>query len=215
MEDWARKEIELACKKENPDWDGKTFDYGCSCYQSALKAFKSLLEDNHSGFSIMVTKRILNRLIEGKCLTAIEDTEDVWNSVELGREYNCYQCKRQGSLFKDVYPDGTVKYHDINRVVAFDVDDTVGYHNSLISNLIDELYPIEMPYFPVDKPYKVYTETFLVNPKNGYYDTRAILYLITPNGERVEVNRYYAEKDGEMVGISKEEYEERKRGRES
>ena len=40
--DWAEKEIKIACKKENPEWDGKSFDYGCACYQSALKAFKSL-----------------------------------------------------------------------------------------------------------------------------------------------------------------------------
>jgi hypothetical protein len=26
---WAEKEIELACKHENPDWDGESFDYGC------------------------------------------------------------------------------------------------------------------------------------------------------------------------------------------
>ena len=51
MKDWAKREIELACKKENPEWDGKSFDYGCACYQSALKAYECLMEDVHSGMS--------------------------------------------------------------------------------------------------------------------------------------------------------------------
>lgn len=50
--EWAEDEVRLACKRENPDWDGKSFDYGCSCYQSALKAYKSICGDGHSGFSL-------------------------------------------------------------------------------------------------------------------------------------------------------------------
>ena len=60
MASWAEREIELACKKENPDWDGESFDYGIACYQSALKAFNALMEDKHSGMSIRFTKDILN-----------------------------------------------------------------------------------------------------------------------------------------------------------
>lgn len=58
--DWARKEVELACKKENPNWDGESFDYGCSCYQSALKAFECLMNNGHSGYSFNATKIFLN-----------------------------------------------------------------------------------------------------------------------------------------------------------
>ena len=64
MTDWAEYEVKLACKKENPDWDGESFDYGCSCYQSALKAYKSIMEDDHSGFSYSITKNILKRLLD-------------------------------------------------------------------------------------------------------------------------------------------------------
>ena len=85
MSEWAKKEVEIACKMENPnielDENGmpKEFDYGCSCYGSALKAFKSLCEDGHSGMSIGFTKQILNRLIDGKPLTPIEDAEEPGN----------------------------------------------------------------------------------------------------------------------------------------
>ena len=58
--------------------DGE-WDYGCACYESALKAFGSLCEDGHSGFSIGLTKAILNRLINNKPLLPIEDTDEVWS----------------------------------------------------------------------------------------------------------------------------------------
>ena len=69
---WAKKEVEIACKKENPNRKDGEFDYGCACYESALKAFQSLCEDGHSGFSIGMTQAILNRLINGEPLTPIE-----------------------------------------------------------------------------------------------------------------------------------------------
>lgn len=43
MLEWAKQEIELACKLECGDRPKDEFDYGCACYESALKAFKSLL----------------------------------------------------------------------------------------------------------------------------------------------------------------------------
>lgn len=146
MQLWAEREIEIACKHENPDRKAGEWDYGCACYESALKAFKSLLEDGHSGFSIGMTKYILNRLIEGKPLTLIEDTDDIWDKCTYRKEFNMYQCKRMSSLFKDIYPDGSIKYHDNNRICCINVDNpNVSYHNGLVSNLIDEMYPITMP----------------------------------------------------------------------
>ena len=52
---WAKNEVRLACERENPNRKEGEFDYGCACYESALKAFKSLAEDDHSGFSIGLT----------------------------------------------------------------------------------------------------------------------------------------------------------------
>ena len=67
--DWAKNEIEIACKKERGSAPNNEWDYGCACYESALKAFECLCEHGHSGMSIGITKNILNRLIDGKCLT--------------------------------------------------------------------------------------------------------------------------------------------------
>lgn len=70
MMEWAKREVEIASKRERGDKPESEWDYGCACYDSALKAFESLCGDGHSGFSIGITKGILNRLIERKPLRA-------------------------------------------------------------------------------------------------------------------------------------------------
>lgn len=211
MKEWAKREVEIACKRENPNRKEGEFDYGCACYESALKAFNCLMEDNHSGMSIGFTKSILNRLIDEKCLTPIEDTDDILNHVHDRKDGGkSYQCKRMSSFFKDVYPDGTVKYNDINRVVKVDINTDTIWHSGLVDKIIDELNPISMPYIPADKPFKVYCEDFLTDSKNGDYDTVGVLYGIDPDGNKFEINRYFKDGDRDMIEIDKEEYEARK-----
>ena len=212
MLEWAKREIEIACKKENPDWKPGEFDYGCSCYESAMKAFESLLEDGHSGTSMSFTKHILMRLIDGKPLTPIEDTEDVWNLVTDKKETKLYQCKRMSSLFKNVYPDGRVTYDDIDRIICINEDNPDStYHNGFIVNFVDELEPLTMPYYPKEKPYKVYCEDFLYDKsRKDDYDTRGILYYKDPDGERHEINRYFKFDNDKREEIDVYEYLERK-----
>ena len=206
LKDWAKKEVQIACNKENPDRKDGEFDYGCACYESALKAFNSLLEDEHSGFSIAVTKHILNRLIEGKPLTSIEDTEDVWNDVSDRGEKVIYQCSRMSSLFKYVYEDGKIIYRDVDRVICFDVNDPdISYSNGTISKVIDEMFPITMPYYPIGN-IKVYCEECLTDERKGDFDTLGILYGIKPTGERFDINRYFKEVDNGFVEIDRKEY---------
>lgn len=216
MKSWAEREVEIACKYENPDRKEGEWDYGCACYESALKAFKSLMQDGHSGFSIAMTKHILNRLIDHKPLVPIEDTDDVWEECGWSSDdkKTHYQCKRMSSLFKDVYPDGSVKYSDNNRVVGINLDNpNVGWSSRITRDIVEELFPLTMPYMPEDKPYKVFCEECLTDPKNGDFDTIAVGYILKPDGERVEVNRYFKEGDSVYGGwdeIDCEEYEERK-----
>lgn len=213
MQLWAEREIEIACKPENPDRKTGEWDYGCACYESALKALNSLLEDEHSGFSIHMTKHILNRLIDCKPLTPIEDTEDDWTPAFKRKNVGWVkQHKRMSSLFKTVNSDGSTSYSDIDRVCGINVDSPdVSYHSGLVSNLIDEMYPITMPYFPESKPFMVHCEEFLTEPKNGDYDTVGILYVIKPNGDRVEINRFFKEGEDNFVEIASCEYEMRQK----
>lgn len=214
--DWAGREVTLACVKEREmsDKKGEESD-GIACYESALRAYRSLMRDSKDQFYITVAKGILNRLLDGKCLSPIEDTPDVWSDItgecNWKDGYEKYQCIRMSSLFKEKSPDGTVAYSDINRVQVVDIDKPETPHtNGFTTRLIDKIFPITMPYFPANKRFKVVRDTFLFDKKNGDYDTVAFLYIITPSGKRIDLNRYFKEIDGQMVSIEKTEFDERK-----
>lgn len=217
MYDWAEQECRIACKKENPDFnfDSEDFDYGCNCYKSALKAYKSLCEDDHSGASFNFTKIILERLMDGQPLTPITD-EDFEGGVSIFSDKDLasrglkseIQCPRMSSLFRKETIDGEVTYNDLNRAYCIDIEKPSDTFSSSADNIVDELFPIKMPYLPEKGKYKVYVQKFLTDKKNGDFDTRGVIYLITPDGKRIDINRYYTEKNGEMVEISKDEYDE-------
>ena len=217
MDAWAEREIEILKSKNKPESD-EEFDYVGECAESALRAYKCLMSDGHSGMSISITAGILNKLIKGQALTSIEDTEDAWNESggycdeEKGIKH--YQSNRMSSLFKDVYPDGTVKYSDIDRVTGINMaDPDITYTSGTLRAIVDEMFPITMPYSPKSKSYKIYTENFLTDRSKGDYDTVGYLYMITPEGERIELNKFYHEfnRHEEMKEITKEEYEELKK----
>lgn len=212
MIEWAENEVRIACERERaasktPEGE---WDYGCACYESALKAYKCLMEDGHSGMSFSITRQILNRLMRDQPLTPIEDAEDIWNFICTNEDGSKgYQCKRMSSLFKDVYPDGTVKYKDVDRYyVTYAENSNTTLKNGFVMRIIDELFPITMPYIP-GEPIKVVCEEFLVDPKNGDYDTVGILYAMK-DGEKTAINRFLAEKGGKMVEIQETEYQKRK-----
>ena len=217
MYSWAEQECRLACKKENPDFDfdSDDFDYGCSCYKSALKAYKSLAEDGHSGMSFSFTRDILERLMRHEPLTPITDDDfkgedSICSDKDLAsrRLKSEIQCPRMSSLFRKETVDGDVTYNDLNRAYCIDVENPSDTFSSRVDNIVDELFPIKMPYLPEKGKYKVYVQTFLTDKKNGDFDTRGVIYLTTPDGKRIDINRYYTEKNGEMVEISKDEYDE-------
>lgn len=216
--DWAEREVAIACETENPNKKDREFDYDCACYKSALKAFKTLCDDGHSGLSMKITQSILNRLINGQPLTPIEDTDDIWYERHHYEDSNkLYQCKRMSSLFKDVYADGTVEYSDNNRLYCVNINNPNDmYYSGLVRRIVDKMFPITMPYMP-GTPIKVYCEDFLTDERNGDFDTIGVLYALkTDNGkqEKIEINRFFREpKDNEeydWVEISKEEYYKRK-----
>lgn len=121
------------------------------------------------------------------------------------------QCPRMSSLFREETLDGKVTYSDINRYYCIDIHNpNATYSNGTANRIIGEMFPIKMPYYPQKGKYKVYAEDFLTDAKNGDFDTKGFFYCITPQGERVEINRFFAEKDHKWVEISKEEYEKRK-----
>ena len=222
MSDWAENEVRIACEREAPNRKEGEWDYGCACYESAFKAFKSLMEDGHSGYSIGFTKNILNRLIDGKPLTPItdkdfyipENDEIIGDSSEYLKSRGLkshIQCPRMSSLFREEKLDGTIEYDDVNRAICIDINNpNISYYNNFIVNIALKDFPIKMPYYPPSNEYEIYSEDFLTDKANGDFDTIGIFYMITPELQRIEINRYFNLDGNEPIEISKEEYDKRK-----
>lgn len=203
--DWAKREVEIACKGLE---DPSEFDYTDACFKSALKAFKSLYDDGHSGISIGITKAALNRLIDGLPLTPIEDSADIWEEIQHDSFENkrVYQCRRMFSLFKDVYDDGRIFYNDIDRIVDVEKRTNFTIQSSYINKKVEGVYIpyIKFPYAPYSEPYKVYCDLFSIDDQSQYY---GIYYCVSPHYETIEINKYYkCTYDGEFE-ITKEEFE--------
>lgn len=209
MLEWAKKEIEIA-KKELEKENNLESEYDVACYESAFKAFKSLFEDGHSGFSISLTKQILSRLIDGKALTPIAETEDVWGLYNTDKDGMYYQNIRMSSLFKDVSYDGTVTYEDIDACYCVNADNpSETWNNGFVREIYHEIFPIKMPYMPCSIPDKVICKEILTDSKNGDFDTLAILYIHKSNGDKVEVNRFFKTTEEGYTEITYEEYLDR------
>lgn len=213
MLEWAKNEVAIASKRERGDKPECECDYSCACYNSAMRAFESLLGDGHSGMSIVFTKNILDRLIDGKPLTPIEDTKEVWNYVYRNEDGSkIYQCKRMYSLFKYVAKDGSVTYNDTNRHYCINENNShISWHNNFVAKIYNKMCPLAFPYMPNSRPDVVVCNELLTDRKNGYYDTLAILYIKKAYGERVEVNRYFKKDGVSFTEISPEEYKERQK----
>lgn len=202
-----KQEVERVCKKINPGWDGESFDYDCSCYKSALKAYESLMKGGHSGMSWSFTAGILKRMLDGLPLTPIteEDFEGA-ERVDDRLDKQVTQCPRMSSLFQYKADDGTMTYTDVDRRYCFDIEFPDDTFSSAQDRIVDELFPITLPYYPSGKKYRVGVRSFLCDVKNGDYDHTVVEHIITPDNERIEVGKYYREEGNEMVEITKEQF---------
>ena len=216
----AKIEVDIAISEilndTSEDADDLDKGYAIECYKSALKAYsaliKSLDEDGHSGCSFGITRNIIKKLLYEQPLTPI--TEDDFVEIEpIGTraDKTTYQCSRYSSLFKDVYDDGRVKYRDLERAVKVYEPTETTWHCRTADEIVDELFgEITMPYMPSEKKYMVYMTDFdSVRNRIGVFDTEAVFYVVTPRGERVDVEKFFKEEDGGMVEISRDEFVER------
>lgn len=226
---WAEQEVKIGKHKENPEYDEELhdFDYGIYCYDSALKAFKSLLDDGHSGTSIHFTKDILIRLIEGRPLTPIEVgeirwiqnqregriqpvvDEDIWNLLtenlstkDIHNEFK-YQCKRMSSLFMYLHRDKEPQFNDVSRVVMKDDDTGSTCYDGLSNRIVNEIYPITFPYSGEIKPYVVTSKKI---PPMIDEEVIKIVSITKPSGEVVNIGKLYSYTDKGWILLDFYEY---------
>ena len=204
MLEWAENEVKIASNGEDC--------YECGCYGSALKAYKSLIDDGHSYASFGITTAILKRLLSEYPLTPIEDKPESWRTDIINRSKDGsiveYQCKRMSSLFKKVNnKTGEVTYRDVNRTVF--VDYSGGrWMSGLADEYIDSLYPVTLPYYPTGR-YEVYGKSFATTAEVGCFDTVYLEKYKTPDGIIYPIEKYYKETENGWVETDKEEYESR------
>lgn len=201
--DWAENEVNIYCKKAEANDDGYgSMEYMQECAFAALDAYNLLMDQGHSGASIGITMSILNKLVEGKPLTLIENTYYMWEHYFDfdDFDYKSFQCKRYPALYKKVYNDGRVVYSDTDRWRCYDVGSDVPYTSGLVINALDEMFPITFPYAP--HTYRVNCETFLYNRSRGDFDHKAILNYVDANGVKININKYYQETDNGWQEIS-------------
>lgn len=205
---WAEHEIAIV-KKNNKD------EYYNACLDSALKAYKSMEEDGHSGGSWVITASILYRLLQSKPLTPItdEDFDGVTDNIFYDEDFllECglkdqIQCPRMSSLFKETHIDGSVTYTDTERVTCYEVGKDLPFHFGIATKIVDEMFPITLPYTG-DIKYIVYVKEYLIDPKNGDFDTVVIDSIKEGDKDPLPVNRYFHEEDGKMVEITREKFE--------
>lgn len=186
--DWAMREVDRACDILSEKYNHPGHDI--ARYRIALQGFIALCIANCDDYcerDIFEIKRILNRLIDRKILSPIKDTKDAWELVakcKNGSEL-VYRCVRMPDLYKKVYSDGNIMYIDQSRVVCIDKTSKNGslYTLYLATAIVHKMFPIKMPYYPLDEPIFVMVE--------DYDFAIHIRYIKVPGEEPLLINRYF------------------------
>ena len=211
--DWARQEVQLAKVKLNQNRNDET-QYMIACYDSALGAYKKLIDDGHSGMSFAITRGILEKLMYKIPLMPIEDKEIMWTHVYYWDNESVFQHRRMPSLFKMVNKKTrVVRFSDNDRILCKNPVDTssVYFSNSFITRIIDGMFPIEFPYMPTKEKYIAYVTHFLMDPANGDFDTMNLVSVKLPTGEVRPINLHYKKENGRWSLITLDEWIGRKK----
>lgn len=199
--EWAKNELKLAreneiaqCKKD-PDYEPGDEDYGLMCYDAAEQLLDVFEGQGHSGYSAKIVCSIFERLVKGNPLTPVTDEDDQWGERYTVAEdpVKRYQHKRMSSLFKHVDADGTVTYHDINRVQTY-YPDLGGFSTRFTDNIANEYFPLTFPY--TGDTIKVRVNDFdNIETANGRVDVRHVIDATKNGMEHVYIDRYFIRPD--------------------
>lgn len=165
-----KREVDLAIKKENPLWDGVSFDYGINTYKSVEKTLNTLLKEEHNEISLDVAVKIINRLMNGLPLSPIvfddfENAEYTYKDTQIGSQTtkDIKQCSRMDTLFQHIITTTDSKdiveinyeYVRVDGVLTLDVLTGVTWHDEYGDYYIRKKHPITLPYMPLLEPYLI------------------------------------------------------------
>lgn len=198
----AEKEIKILKEELEKKYPGSTY-----IWDTTLKVYKTLISKHPYIFTsdFGYRNRVLQNIQElagGFPLTAIDNINADWQEIPNGaltkmRKANVvkkYRSGRLSSLFKEVYKDGHIEYHDNYRVTTENFITGTEYVFGLSNLIYDEMYPIKMPYnHKSEWGAKVYIHDFVSDPedKESNFDTIAVLFAKEPGGKIISINRYF------------------------
>ena len=200
----AEKEIKILKEELEKEHPGSTY-----IWDATLRVYRTLVDRYPYVFTsdggYYYGKSVLNNvqeLLNKLPLTQIKDGNADWQEIPNGaltkmRKANVvekYRSNRLSSLFKEVYKDGHIEYHDNYRVTTENYITGTEYVFGLSNLIYDEMYPIKMPYnHKSEWGAKVYIHDFVSNPgdKESNFDTIAVLFAKEPGGKIVSINRYF------------------------
>lgn len=205
--DWAENEINIAMNSHS----NKEMEvYMNGCYKSALKAYRSLKEDGHSGASIQCTRYILDRLIQGLPLTPITEDDFKDEDGNLIKDEDALvegtiQCPRYASLFRREEADGTVRYRDHNQYV-FSISGCYGVWAGYC-NFYERENPITLPYFPANGHATIYVDEYSkdMTKTSDRYDVRHFFKVKEVDGSIRDVDVWEIEENNSFKEIGKQE----------
>lgn len=212
---WQEKAVERAIEEAKEKCCDP--DSVIQIYQTALSAFKGAAITGHAYENTRNLKNAFGRLADRLPLVAIEIYSDYWeDSHKLEDGTVIAHAKGYESLYKSVDPNGKISFHDDRRVKCVNVlsETQMPHLSCFIRDIIDEMYPIHFPYYPIDKQFILLVESFACDPDNEMDDTLAILCVTHPDGKTQDpINRYFkqdASTNNEIVEIYQSEYDYRK-----
>ena len=213
-EEWARKEVELAIKRETEiaGQEGKEeqLKIAIECLNRALNAYIEVygdMPDDVSYFTSLVFNSLVNKNILSPLTGLDEEFVEVFGNFD---GYKLYRNVRYSQLFKEVWNDGKVVFLDAERVLCINPDNTVHFSNTFVTKVVEEYIPeLQFPYVP-EKFVAVVEELY---SSKEHYDAIAILSVnkaVDGKMKKVaDINRYYKTEDEQnMEEISVEDYVE-------
>lgn len=205
------------------------YERACKCGNSVTKEalddavamFKAVFSKHQSKQHLVLVKGLLNRMTSGLPLSPIT-MEDFDNTeASLSRGELKHTCSRYESLTATKKSDGTeftysdsrrVEFHDqslINQEESSSIVDILhsrAHYPSIALKLVDDLFPITLPYMPGDK-YEVFGSSYSFKLAEGEPDLVEIDFIKTPNGQLVKVDQYYRKtRDGKYVEVDFENF---------
>ena len=213
--EWIRNELKIASGYiyiHDPDKDDKN-----KKYEAILNMFENVKENvipqNIRYCGSKLVEDTISKLIDGIPLTPVENNDDDWLIRDIDKTREIYKHKRLNTLYKLV-EDGKITYiGGKNYLVVCDEEYVYDSSCTIVSEILDKLYPVTFPFTPNKGVYIAHIEKCLSNRNNDKdkegFDTIYVKNIIEPSGKIINIDLYYSRTVDNWSEIDDSVYESR------